>query len=163
MSTDREKSRRHVAAMAASKCERLASLFGALVSRVGTTDAIEHEGALEILEEVEKHFRLVYQTCHVLARGAPPSAGSVDQATVPLLFAAASWARVAAQAVTAHAQPAQPAASDAEKRAGPLIVVVDVERTQADLCVRTADGGMKSLLSAGLADHPDGRGPHAVN
>lgn len=163
MSTDRAKSRSHVATQAAKACEDMAKLFGALPSRVATADAIENEGALEILEEIEKRFRLVYETCHVLARGAPPSAGSVDQATVPLLVAASAWARVAAQAVTAHAQPAQPAASDAEKRAGPLIVVVDVERTQADLCVRTADGWMKSLLSAGLADHPGRRGQHDIN
>lgn len=62
--------------MAASKCELLASLFGSLASRVATADAIENEGALEILEEIEKHLRLVYDTCHVLARGTPPEARS---------------------------------------------------------------------------------------
>ena len=68
----REKDRRHVAMQAAKACEDLAKLFGALPSRVATADAIENEGALEILEEIEKRFRLVYETCHVLARGAPP-------------------------------------------------------------------------------------------
>jgi hypothetical protein len=64
--------RSYVAKQAADKLTVCGELLTSLASRLATADALEAEGAMDILQVVDQHLRLVYSTAHLLARGTLP-------------------------------------------------------------------------------------------
>jgi hypothetical protein len=64
--------RKEAAQKAAERCSLLASLLAALTARLHTADALEAEGGLTIVKEFDKHWPLIRNPGHVLARGKHP-------------------------------------------------------------------------------------------
>jgi hypothetical protein len=64
--------REKYALLASDRCKSISGLFALMAGRVATGDALECEGALDIMEQIEKEIAGLGDTVHILARGKTP-------------------------------------------------------------------------------------------